>query len=110
MKEQDLVKPCLEYLHLQGCLAWRQNTGAESATYKGKRRWIRFGVPGMSDIIGACPDGRFLAVELKQPGKEPTEKQETFLRSVHAIGGVAIVATSLDELMEEWQKKYRERA
>ena len=47
--------------------------------------------------------GRFLAVEAKMPGKEPTPRQETFLASVNAMGGLGLCVHSVDELVECFQ-------
>lgn len=71
---------------------------------KGRGVWInkspsRWDRRGIVDIIG-CYNGRFVAVELKQPGKYKDardgldEAQERFLRRVHAAGGIAVCADS----------------
>ena len=60
----------------------------------------QFQSPGISDIIACSPDGRFIAVEVKQPGKQPTPLQLEFLLNVHANKGFAICVHSLDELKE----------
>jgi hypothetical protein len=67
---------------------------------------IRTGLcPGSSDLIGWTKDGRFLAIEVKTPGKKATEDQEWFLAAVRTAGGVGITATSgedaLRQLLEE---------
>jgi len=61
-------------------------------------RLVRFGFPGLSDIIGQLADGRFLAVEVKRPGKNPTETQKAFLDRVAKYSGVAYTVHSVDEL------------
>lgn len=86
-RESDLVKACLQLLRLSGCLAWRTNTGALRAAAQGKQRFVRFGSPGMSDPIGLLPGGRFVAVECKRPGNEPTPVQQAFLDLVRERGG-----------------------
>jgi hypothetical protein len=83
-------------------LAWRQNTGAFTSEYRGKRRFHRFGLcPGSSDIIGILPGGRFLAVECKVGKNKPTPSQESFLREVNESGGLGLCVWSVDELMDE---------
>lgn len=71
-------------------VAWveRQNNGA----FKDGDRFVRFGWPGCSDIIGQLRDGRFLAVEVKAPGGRLSEAQSLFIDRVRAAGGVAFVA------------------
>lgn len=58
---------------------------------------------GIIDIIGClAPDGQYVAIELKQPGKftDPrqglSEPQRRFLRRVHEAGGIAICADAVD--------------
>jgi len=96
--ETQLVKACLSWLTANGILAWRQNTGAMTASYKGKRRFVRFGRPGMSDIAGVLPGGRAFYVECKMPGRVVTEGQWEFLCQVEEEGGLGVVVHTLEEL------------
>ena len=99
--ERAIQRAILEWLNLQwGCKAWRSNTGAVVREYKGKKRFTRFGHPGIADIIGVYR-GRFLAVEVKRPGNRPTLEQEAFLSEITALGGIAFCATSLDDCMQQ---------
>lgn len=101
--EQHIQGACLHYLALIGAFAWRQNSGAMARTdaTTGKRYYTRFnGAPGCSDIIGVYR-GRFLAVEVKQPGQRPTVEQQVFLDSVRTCGGIALVVTSVDDLQQQ---------
>ncbi|KKM77534.1 hypothetical protein LCGC14_1369090 [marine sediment metagenome] len=102
--ETQLVRVCLEWLSMEGVLAWRQNTGAWVSTYKGKRSVVRYGIPGMSDILGVLPDGRFLAIECKLPGREATIEQERFHARIDASGGLGIVVHTLDELQDAFER------
>ena len=63
---------------------------------------------GSSDLIGwksirITPDmvgetvALFVAVEVKQPGERPTPEQRLFLEAVRNAGGIAGVATSVQE-------------
>lgn len=99
MNETELVKACLDILHELGILAWRQNTGAVAAEHKGRRRYVRFGVPGISDILGVMPGGRFLAVECKVARNPLTPKQREFLDEINRIGGLGIVARDVDDVL-----------
>jgi hypothetical protein len=77
---------------------WRNNTGVTRIG----RRFIRFGYPGSSDWLGICPDGRFLAVECKRPeGGRLTAKQRDFLDCIRRYGGVALVVTGVNDLLEK---------
>ena len=98
--ETTLVKAAVEFLRFKGFVCWRQNVGAVSATHKGKTRFIRFGVRGVSDIIGCSPTGRFLAAEAKVGKNKLTPDQQLFLASVRDVGGIAVVFWSLDDLAD----------
>ncbi len=96
MKEQDLVRQILDYLNLKGHFVWRNNTGAFTNS---KNQFFRFGLRGSADILGISKDGKFIAVECKQPGKKPTFFQEQFLGEITLRKGWAIVATDLDDVL-----------
>jgi len=96
--ESKLVKACLEYLRFHpSIMAWRNNTGGASASYKGKTRYIAFGAPGAPDILGVT-DGRALAVECKSPKGKQTEAQRKWQADFEACGGLYILARTLDDL------------
>ena len=100
--ERDVLAAVLAYLATQSRrVAWysRMNVGAMERTGSdGSPRVIRFAFKGCSDIIGQMHDGRFLAIECKRPGKLPTADQWSFLSQVTRGNGVAIVATSIDDV------------
>ena len=88
---------------------FRNNVGA-LRDIKGK--YVRFGVcnPGGSDLIGwvsmeITPDmvgarvARFLAIEVKRPGKHPNKDQQSFIDAVNDGGGLAIVARSVEDVI-----------
>ncbi len=94
-----VVNACLDYLAARRIYAWRNNTGAVSIpSAHGRDRFIRYGKPGSSDILGIMPDGRFLAVECKTKTGRLTDLQQGFLAEVEARGGVAIVARRVEDV------------
>lgn len=97
------MKGCLEYLKMKGVYCWRQNSGSA----KIGSRFIRFtSINGISDIIGICPDGRFLAVECKRTkGGVVREAQKDFLEQIEKNGGVAVVVNSVESLMQKLKEK-----
>lgn len=96
-RESVIQRALLDWLHLHGCFAIRVNQ--QGVQLHDGRNGFRPGpTRGVSDILGALPGGRLLAVEVKRPGKKPTAHQSDFLERVNAIGGLGIVATSLDDL------------
>lgn len=55
---------------------------------------------GLPDIIG-CVKGRFIAVELKAPGREGrvTKLQMHILNQIHNSGGLSFSSSSVDEIV-----------
>ena len=104
--ERDIQKVILDWLACIGVFAWRANTGAVAANYKGKSRFMRFGPKGQADILGILPSsGRLLAIEVKREGEQPTEDQERFLERIRNNRGVAIVAHSLEECQQQLENE-----
>lgn len=52
---------------------------------------------GVPDIL-ACINGRFVGIEVKRPGGRLSELQKYNIEHIRAAGGVAFVATSVDEV------------
>ena len=95
LPESEVLKECLEYLRMRGIFAFRNNSGA----VKMGKSFVRFGMPGSSDILGILPNGQFLAVECKKEnGGILSDKQVEFLNRIKENGGVAVVVHSVSEL------------
>ncbi len=52
---------------------------------------------GTPDLL-ACYQGRFIAIELKVPGKKPFKLQEYELKKIRKAGGIGVVMQSMEEL------------
>lgn len=85
--------------------AYLKSIGAYLRTIKSDGRKLPNGkwIPstqgrGISDRIGLLPGGRFLAIELKAPGRlrSATEEQIEFLRNIINLGGIGVVADSVE--------------
>lgn len=97
--EGRVLAACLDYLHARKIFAWRNNSGAvKYQNAEGRGRFLRFGYVGSSDIIGVLPDGRFLAVECKAEKGRVSEAQRFFLSEVTKLGGVSVVAKSIEDV------------
>lgn len=85
--ETKIVKKCLELLN-------KQYPGFYFKTHGGL--YQRAGLP---DIVGVYK-GRFIGVEIKCPGKEDTltDLQQKTLDHISRAGGVALMATSPQQL------------
>jgi VRR-NUC domain len=99
--EKDIQRHCLEWLAYEGIFCWRQNN---LATPRGDGVYSFHGKRGVSDILGIMPDGRFLAIEVKQPGKKLRPEQEEFLQEITERGGVGMCVHSLDELQADFKE------
>lgn len=98
LAERDVLRCCIEILdnHPVVVLAWRQNTGLAM----GGQHAVRFSFSGCADILGMLKGGRFLAVECKATGKEPTYEQQAFLDRVRNGGGLALWVDDPQQLVE----------
>lgn len=83
--EKEIVGEIRELLRFLNIFHWKVFTGPTN-------------LPGIADILG-CYKGRFLAIEVKRNGKEPTELQQAFLDAVKEAGGIAFVARSVDDVI-----------
>lgn len=94
--EADILKSVIRFLKIHPSVAWaeRMNVGAQAID----GRFVRYGFPGCSDIIGQIMDGRFLAIECKATRGRVTAAQEAFLGAVAKAGGVALVARSVEDV------------
>ncbi len=99
MREIDIQNTIRLALSKKGIINWRNNTGALKDI---NGRLVRYGLcKGSADIIGIMPGtGQFIAIEVKTPGKKPTEAQEKFLQAVRKAGGLAGVATCVEDVEE----------
>lgn len=94
--EADLQAAAMDLMAGLGFPPIRINSGG-IRTPEG--RYVRLAPAGTSDILSIVPvSGRFLAVEIKRPGNEPTEAQREFLRTIRRLGGVAVWIDDLKEL------------
>lgn len=108
--ESDVLRRIREAVGaIDGVTLWRNNTGMLEDRNGTK---VRFGLcEGSADLVGivevpgdheAWPPGpktigRFIAIEVKKPGKKPTKEQLAFLELVTKMGGYACWVTSVDE-------------
>ena len=116
--EREVVREVLAYLRtIPGVTAWRCNTGMAMLPGRGgKPMPVRFGVKGMADIVGWKTEAiyverigkihraRFLAIECKREGQEPTVLQAQFLQSVQDAGGIGIVAHGVEDVVKALER------
>lgn len=109
MSEQALVNKILDWFHAHGAWADRINSGTQVIDIPGQRRRVFRGCKkGTSDILACWPGGLFMAVEAKMPGNKPTPEQERFLEHIREIGGLAVVAYSVDDVENAIRERIRQ--
>lgn len=97
--EATVLKECMFFLKRCGIYHWRQNTGAFQTKNGG---YFRSSMPGVSDILGILPDGRFLAVECKREnGGVLSNHQKEFLSNIAGNKGIAVVVRNAQELEQQ---------
>ena len=108
LTESQVQKVILQWLEMQKDLTViRFNAIGIPLGETGKFRPIR--MKGVSDLI-CCVRGKFLAIEVKrEKGGKLSDYQKAFLQTVEDVGGKAIVATTLDEVIETVNEIRKER-
>jgi hypothetical protein len=104
--EGEVLNGILGLLRAYGFLVWRQNTGMAMLKGRGgKDQPVRFGFPGLPDILGTLPGGRSLYIEVKKPGGKVRPAQVAFIDSAVRAGALAFVAYSMDEVYDRLKKE-----
>lgn len=94
-REKDIQKGILKYLK------------SFPGSLFDKRPASSFGVSGVLDIVGTCPQlkGRHVEIEVKRPGRFPTHLQAKRIDDVRNAAGLACCVDSLlvmKSTMEKW--------
>ena len=98
-READVLRTVLDLLAARRILAFRLNTGA----MKIGRRFMRFGVPGMSDVV-AFPSGGVLWIECKSTCGVQSDLQRSFQAQVESAGHKYVIARSVEDVLREVEK------
>ena len=110
MKESDIQKAILAWLAAKHILAFRMNTGAMAGEHNGKKRFMRFGTPGMADILAfpvflkvcTCDEERQQIfptwIEVKAEKGKQSEFQKSFQAQVEEAGHRYILAKSVEDV------------
>lgn len=80
------------------------------ATYPGWWEKIHggpFQSRGVPDILG-CHRGRFVSIEVKRPGEEPTTLQRENGKKIQQSGGLWMIAYSVDEVRDLMETHFKE--
>lgn len=106
VKENDVVNAIFKYISIAypQVRIWQNKTTGVYSEAKGCYLMprSRFFLRGVSDILGIIKGGRFLAIEVKSPNRKNnlSEDQKAFLDMINRMGGLAFVASSIDDVRE----------
>lgn len=96
MTEAEIQSDILAYLRLRGYFCWNNET--KGAIGRGGVR-VKNPRKGSPDIE-ALKNGTYYGIEVKKPkGGRVSEDQKAWLQKITDHGGVAIVTTSLEDLI-----------
>lgn len=94
--EKATQKAILDYLALTGVFHWRNNSGAMRTEHGS---FVRFGAAGSPDIVVVLPPhGQLLGIEVKDGRGSLSATQKAFRDALEAVGGLYLVARSLDDV------------
>ena len=111
LTEAQIQRQILDWLAAKGILAFRMQSGATISSYKGKQRLVRYGVPGMGDIV-AFPKSKVpgagswpyvpapVWIEVKASKGKQSELQASFQKQVEGHGHTYLLARSLEDVQE----------
>ena len=111
--EHDVQKTITDYLTYKNIICWRTNSGA----MKIADRFIKFmswiwpissKIKSYSflDISGMLDGGRYFTIEIKTPGKKPTDAQNNTISLICNRGGIAFYADSVDMMLEKFKNEF----
>lgn len=95
--ETKLQHKIIKWLEEHGAIVLRTNSGVFTGE-SGNR--VQGGWAGVSDL-NICWRGKFVAIEIKVEGRQPTAMQERYINRVNAAGGLAFVARSVEDVKRQ---------
>ena len=81
MKEQEVLKACLEYIRWKGYYCQRVHSGLVKVQMGKSERWMHLADKGTPDIL-ACIAGKFVGIEVKA-GKEAKRRWHASVKKAH---------------------------
>jgi heterodisulfide reductase subunit C len=117
--EGMVLKAVMDYLPARHILAFRMNTGTMAGEHKGKKWFVKFGVPGMADILAFqdqwyCPECDWsttrctcewsraalvpLWIEVKSEKGKQSDLQKSFQEQVESHGHRYVVVRSVEDV------------
>lgn len=105
--ESAVIQQVKQILKVTGLKIQRINTGCFTIGEGANRRFIKTADAGTCDFEGYDNQGRFLAIECKRPsGGRLSPAQRERIADINRKGGVAFVAHSGEEALEQLKKNH----
>lgn len=102
--EKSVKSSCIKLLRSWGLQVIRNNTGKFTKVYTSKRggthdNWAHCGLQGSGDLLVCGKKGRWIEIETKSTTGDQRPEQIVRQQYVESIGGLYILARSLDDLL-----------
>lgn len=94
--EHDVQTQIMDWLKLKHFFHFRSNAGAMVGTYKGKRRFVKFGPKGGPDIFVVIR-GQIIGIEVKGEHGFQSQVQKEFEVEFTRAGGKYLLCFSLED-------------
>ena len=105
--ESAVIQQVKQILKVTGLKIQRINTGCFTIGEGQNRRFIKTADAGTCDFEGYDNQGRFVAIECKRPtGGRLSPAQKERIADINRKGGVAFVAHSGEEALEQLKKNH----
>ena len=102
--EKDIQKAILDYLAAKHVWRRRLNSGgARLPGRNGKSQLVRFGAPGMPDILARSCRGHVVWIEVKRPDGKQSPEQEKWETESRAFGDIYILARCVEDVMRYFE-------
>lgn len=107
--EKRIQNEILGFLKFAGVFAWQNDSVGiyDPKIQRFRKNKSRFHLKGVSDILGVI-GGRFLAIEVKTEAGRLTPEQRAFLVNINTEGGIAFVARSLEQCIQQLSAHFPE--
>ena len=105
--ESAVIQQVKQVIKMTGLKIQRINTGSFQIGAGQNRRYIKTAEAGTCDFEGYDNKGRFVAIECKRPtGGRLSPAQRERIEDINRKGGVAFVAHSGEEALEQLKKNH----
>ena len=105
--ESVVIQQVKQVIKVTGLKIQRINTGCFTIGEGANRRFIKTADAGTCDFEGYDNKGRFVAIECKRPsGGRLSPAQKERIADINRKGGVAFVAHSGEEALEQLKKNH----